>query len=380
VVVKTSVIYLMKDKFQFYSGYDGKIFEFRFVPEIVRDLDIINGGLLENLVKVFVSNNKIPPSGIVFVLAENAYFSKDFTASAQQKTGSNSAEVTKEFLRKDADEFIEHVPFDNVVSKTLPIKDGIKVCATNKDFYESIAIAFEHLGFTVESVVPGVVLGNGLSLRPTLDQAMASMILQKVSGVKEYNLLGQQVFQPQVKQEAEEVDEVELERLQTKKPNKKRLYGMVGVLFSLVIVLVVMFAQTMSPSEAPKSSVDANTPQPTAIINSPVVLPTLLPTTAPDTAPVSSEIQSLTVQIVNASDSATVAQDLQGVLDTYKFKSVSIQTQSPIGSSGSLVSFGPNVSQNVRNAVTGALKEYENNIIVQDQQIGTYDISIVIGQ
>src|ERR1700691_5906819 len=105
MVVKTGVIYLMKDKFQFYSGYDGKIFEFRFVPEIVRDLDIINGGLLENFIKVFVSNNKIPPSNLVFVLAESAYFSKDFTASPQQNAGNNAPEVTKEFLKKDADEF-----------------------------------------------------------------------------------------------------------------------------------------------------------------------------------------------------------------------------------------------------------------------------------
>jgi len=380
MVVKTSVIYLMKDKFQFFSGYDGKIFEFRFVPEIIRDLDIINGGLLENLIKVFVTNNKIPPSTIVFVLAENAYFSKDFTASAQQKAGNNPPEVTKEFLQKDAEEFIEHVPFDNVVSKTLPIKDGIKVCATNKDFYEAIAIAFEHLGFIVDCVVPGIVLGNGLSLRPVLDQAMASMIVQKVSGVKEYNLLGQQVFQPQIKQENEELDEVELEHLQTKKPNKKRLYGMVGVLFSLIIVLVVMFVQTQSPADAPKSAADANTPKPTPLINSPVVLATVVPTTVPNTIPSVSETENLTVQIVNASDSATVAENLQGVLDTYKFKNVSIQTQSPIGSSGSLVSFGPNVSQDVRNAVMDAMKKYESNIIVQNQQIGTFDISIVLGQ
>lgn len=378
---KTSVIYILKDKFQFYSSLDGKIYEFRFVPEIIRDLDVVNGGLLENLIKVFISNNKIPPSNVVIVLAENAYFSKDFVIPTQQKPAPNQRTITRELLQKNAEEFVEHVPFDNVVSKMIPIKDGLKVCATNKDFYEAIAITLEHMGFIVESVVPGVVLGNGLSLRPVLDPPMAALILQKINGVKEYNLLGQQVFQPQVKQETEEVDEVELERLQSKKPNKKRLYGMVGLLFSLIIVLVIMFVQTESPATTPKPTASANVPMPTPVINKPVVLPTVVPTlAAPVISPDLTSTQNLTVEIVNASDSGTVSQELQGDLDTFKFKSVSLQTQSPIGSSGSLVSFGPSVDQTTRNAVIAEIKKYESNVIVQDQKIGNFDISIILGQ
>lgn len=380
MVGKTSVIYLMKDKFQFFSSFDGKIFEFRFVPEIIQDLDVINNGLLENLIKIFVTNSRITPSNLVFILAENAYFSKDFVISSEQKSASNQRTVTRELLQKDAEEFVEHVPFDNVVSKMIPIKDGLKVCATNKDFYESIAIAFEHLGFIVDCVVPGIVLGNGLSLRPVLDQAMANMILQKVNSVKEYNMLGQQVFQPQVKQETEEIDEVELERLHSKKPNKKRLYGMVGVLFSLLIVLVIVYVQNDVPSSAPKPAVLANTPQPTPLINKPVVLATVVPTSMPNITPNISETQNLTVQIVNASNSPTVAQNLESVLDSYKFANIAIQTQSPIGSSGSLVSFAPDVSPDVRNAVVDAMKKYESNVMVQDQKVGTFDISIVLGQ
>jgi len=160
MTTKTSVVYLQKDKFQFYDANIGRVFEFRFVPEIIRDLDVINTELLENLVKVFVANSKITPCNLVFVLAENAYFTKDFVPPPQQKNATAQPEVTKELLQKQAEEFIEHVPFDNVVSKTIQLKGGLKVCATNKDFYESLAIAFEHLGFTMLSVIPGLVLGN----------------------------------------------------------------------------------------------------------------------------------------------------------------------------------------------------------------------------
>lgn len=380
MVEKTGVIYLMKDKFQFYSPYDGKIFEFRFVSELIRDLDVINSGLLENYIKAFITSSRTRPSNLVFVLAENAYFSKDFfVTSSQQKVGTQP-EVTKDMLQKQADEFIEHVPFDNVVSKTIPIKDGIKVCATNKDFYETVAIAFEHNGFTVESVVPATVLGNGLSLRPVLDQPLANLILQKINGVRQYNLLNQQVFQPPAKQETEEVDEVELEHLQPKKPDKKRLYSMIGVLFSLIIVLVIVYEQSQVPSSAPKQNALAST-TPAIQQVTPVALSTVIPTTSDaNTTPSEAETANLSVQIINASDSATAAQNLQGLLDTYKFQSISLQTQSPIGSSGSLVSFGSNVTQDVRDAVLTQVKKFETNIIVQDQKIGDYDISIVLGQ
>src|ERR1700733_4896336 len=101
MTVKTGVIYLMKDKFQFFSPYDGKIFEFRFTPEIIRDLDVISTEILENLIKAFVINSKISPSNLVVVLAENAYFSKDFVMPADQKA-SNQRTVTRELLQKEA--------------------------------------------------------------------------------------------------------------------------------------------------------------------------------------------------------------------------------------------------------------------------------------
>ncbi len=382
MTVRTGVVYLQKDKFQFFSGTDGRIFEFRFVPEIVRDLDIINSEMLENLIKVFVTNSRITPSNLVFVLSENAYFSKDFVPPAPQKTANEQRTVTRELLQKQAEEFVEHVPFDNVVSKMIALKDGFKVCATNKDFYESIAIAFEHLGFTVESVLPGVVLGNGLSLRPVLDAAMAGVILQKINTAKQYNLLNQQVFQPQTRQETEEVDEVELERLQNKKPNKKRLFGLVGVFSSLLIVLVFVYLQSQTPPTPPKQPANASTENPAPQVAAPVVLATVAPTI--DTTVQSStgnlSTQNLSVQIVDASSSSSAAQTLQGRLDTYKFKSVSLQTSTEVGSATTLVSFSPDTSQEVRNVILGEVKKLGNDVNVQEKQIGTYDISIVLGQ
>ncbi len=379
-IAKTGVIYLQKNTFQFYSPYLKTILEFRFVSEIIRDLDVVNTVLLENLIKVFVANNKITPSNLIIVLADNAYFTKDFLMNSAQKLSNTSVPVSKELLQKQADEFIEHVPFDNVVSKTIPIKDGLKVCAANKDFYEAFAIAFEHLGFMVESILPGLVLGNGVSLRPVMDSAMASLILQKANAVRQYNLLNQQVFQPQITQETEEIDEIELARTQSKKSDKKRLYALAGIFISLLLVLVIVYMQSQTTTTPPKQPVFANTANPTPQVAKPVILATIPPTALPSVLPGSLSTRNLTVQIINASPSATIAQELLGQLDTYKFKSVNLQTQSAIGSAGTLVAFAPTTGQDIRNAVLDEVRKYESNIIVQDKQIGIFDITIVLAQ
>jgi len=374
---KLSVVYLQKDKFQLFSPTIGRVIEFRFPPEIIRDLDVLNTELLENQIKVFVTNSKISPSGLLFVLAENAYFTKDFNQPAQPKGATAQPAVNTDLLQKQADEFIEHVPFDNVVSKTIPLKDGMKVIATNKDFYESIAIAFEHLGFTVQSVLPGMVLGNGMGLKPVLDPPLVNLAIQKANTMRQYNLLNQQVYQPMVKQDTEEVDEVEIERQLPKKANKKSIYALIGIVPVILGLFVVLYQQFTAPP--PKWKTQASPPVRSQVAK-PVQLATIVPTSPAASTSSTLQTQDLTVQIVNTTDSATIAQTLLGRLDTYRFKSVGLQTQSAVSSGSTLVSFSPTVSQDVRDTVLNEVKKLETNVLVQDKQLGTFDITIVLGQ
>ncbi|HEX8932440.1 MAG TPA: hypothetical protein VF810_04755, partial [Patescibacteria group bacterium] len=64
---KTGIIFLQRDKLQIYSPFLPNVLEFRFVPELIRDFDLINRELLENLIKVFLVNNKLPASNMVMV-------------------------------------------------------------------------------------------------------------------------------------------------------------------------------------------------------------------------------------------------------------------------------------------------------------------------
>jgi hypothetical protein len=387
-MTKPGVIYLQKDKFQIFSPFLGSILEFRFLPTVIRDLDVINLDLLGSQMKDFVTNGKIPPGNMIIVLCDNAYFVKDFLypnpAAQPTKPGQIAVippKVTLDDLKKQAELFVEHVPYDNVVSKTIPLKNGIRVCSVNQDLYGSLKLAFESMGFTIDTVLPGLVFGNNASARPVLDAAMASFILQKANTLKQYDLLSQSAFVPQSQEEVEAVEEdvVASSVSQDKKPSKKRLIALGGVFASLVVVLIIVYVQSQAPTTPPQQPALAQGTQPAA--QQPAAVNTQ-PTVAPTQATVidATQTQNLNVQIVNASNSATFGQSLKLGLSKYTFKSVTMQTQSNIGTASTVVSFAASVTQPVRNAILDEVRKVKNDIIIQEKQDGGSDVSIILGK
>lgn len=386
---KTGVIYLLNDRLQLFSPMLGNVVEFKFVPEVVRDLDVVNKVLMENLIKVFVTNGKIPPSNLIILLSDNTYFIKDFTLPAQppaQKTPQpgkpEEPKVTMEVLMQEADKFVEHVPYDNVVSKTFPMKNGMRVCAANKDFFDAVKGSFEKLGFTVESVIPGMVLGNNLSAKPVLDAALTSTVLQRSQSLKQYDLLTQETYVPASEKASDQTEEVEVEDPQNKKPDKKRLIALVGVLASLIIVLIIVFVQSQQPPTPPQQPAQASSPaavKPASTVN------TEQPTQAPVVAtPVptipAATMKAFSVQLVSSSDSVAAGQTLNAALAKYGFKSVASQTQSTISSADTLVIFSSTVPQEVRNLILEEVRKVKSNITVQDRPSGTVDIAVIVGK
>lgn len=253
--MSTILILLQKEKFDLYSLTTAKLYEFRFVPEIIRDLEVINIELLENLIKLFITSNKIAPENICIVLSDNACFIKDFLSnvtpqpvnSTQSVGASASAHPipvlpNQDELIEQSKEFIEHVPFDKVVSKIIPISNGIKVVAVNLDFYEAIQNAFEKLGFKVNSVIPGIVFGNGISTKPVLDIVTANTILQQADSVREYDLLKQVAFIAPTKQSVDSDRGVDVEEKPHKKSSKRVfvMLGVFGVLIGILLLVLVL--------------------------------------------------------------------------------------------------------------------------------------------
>ena len=246
----TGLIYLQQDKFDFYQPAIGKIIEFGFVTEIIKDLEIINADLLDNLIKLFVTNNKIVPGEMVMVIADNACFIKDFILPSAQpvpkivSTDGKSPVVVAALHPKISDEeiksFIEHVPFENVISKTFDLASGTKVIALNKDMYEAIKSSFEKLGFKINFVLPGVVFENNIGSVAVLNLAVAKNMLISADIVKEQNLLFKKNYVSE-NHDFKKQDEPDSTKKQPVKKSNKRLFLMIGIFVVLIIILVFVY-------------------------------------------------------------------------------------------------------------------------------------------
>jgi hypothetical protein len=250
------IIFLHKDKFDFFERGLTKIIEFRFVSEIVRDLEVVNAELLENLIKLFVTGNQAVPSEVAIVVADNASFVKDFSnpqvpsqpgpgnlqASQLQKAPADNSES----MESEINDFIENVPFESVSFKKFPTATGMKVIAVNKDLYEAVKVSFEKTGFKVSGVYPGLIFGGGVGSKISLDIVTFNQILQQVETLREHNFL----IEEKVKQTAPPVENGNGENQNytvpeqdTKAPaktDKKRLFIMLSVFAVLIAILVYL--------------------------------------------------------------------------------------------------------------------------------------------
>lgn len=386
---QSGIILLHRDSFQVYSPYLTTILEFRFVPEIIRDLDVINKDLLENLIKLFITNSKIPPSNMQLVIADNAAFIKDFAASAPPSPQPGVTPVSSQNfideLKVEADKFTEHVPFENVVSKTFPWNNGLRVFAVNQELYEDIKNSFEKNGFTIDVVIPGFLLGN-LSISPTIDIGLAATLPEKINGLRQNNLLTKAIRED----ETQDSDEQEQDTGEHKPPvemrmpqgkDKKRLYVMVGVFVVLIIILIIVYFQSLTPPpvmtntstvQQPVTAVQpatTNNVQTTPIVQSvATVIPSLV------------VAKELTVQIVSIPVSVRSAQTLKTRLDTFGFKSVQIQNQTTTGASKSLITFSSRPSPAVKNSLLEEVRKIAADVTVQENKENSIDIAVFLAK
>lgn len=166
------------------SVYDGNgILKLDLPGNIVRDMDVIDKIALDSLIDTFVKGRKLVPSKLWLVLADSTCFAKDFTQADPVK------------LEGEVKEFLEAVPFDQVVSKRYRAQSSVRVIATNYELLEAIGEIFERDGFSLEGIVPSVIF-PGYGVRKILDADFARYIISNKSLMRQSNML--QKIEPSV--------------------------------------------------------------------------------------------------------------------------------------------------------------------------------------
>lgn len=116
--------------------------KFVFPPGIISYLEIMDETKLQEEIKKFVEQNKIPISSLILVLGADVLFEKESTINSPDQ------------IKKTEDEFRESVPFENVYVKTWNFGTTFRHVACNVDLLNYLRIAFEQLGFDIIFAIP----------------------------------------------------------------------------------------------------------------------------------------------------------------------------------------------------------------------------------
>lgn len=236
---QTAVVYIDTDKALFYTGKTVDIFRLDFPSNVISDLDLVSEEKLTELIDSFCKTNNLEGTKYetTLVFSTGSVFEKDFADE-------NKEENTQ------MQQFIDIVPFEDVLSKTYKLDKKTKVVVINKTLYEALKNALEKKNFSISSVLPYSVLQEiNTELANSVNLAF---IAGKIDSYKQYNL-----------NDSENNNSNNKIKTNDSKKQNKRVYILIGIFILLLILLGVLVISTLSPQQSSKKGT--------------VVLPTLTP-------------------------------------------------------------------------------------------------------
>lgn len=148
MTTQQAVLYVQRNGFYYQDdGKNSSTLRYNFLPSVVLDLDILDAKAFAESIKAFIVNNKLSAKECIIVISESVYFEKDYIG------------ITKEQEQPVTQLFVDSVPFENVLTKTYLIENGIKVVVANKDFCLGIKNACDANGLAVAAITPAVIVG-----------------------------------------------------------------------------------------------------------------------------------------------------------------------------------------------------------------------------
>ena len=223
------ILFLDRSGFSVFQDTMADIAKFNFTPDIVANLDVVNKEQFSTLITTFIQINKIVPSSLALVLSDNIIYEKDI-----QALNSETQENIDKEHKEEIQEFLEDIPFEEVLAKVIKI--GVpRIVAVNKDLVMTIADVFVNKGSVLEAIIPSFMYGETVNFAAGLTQNNIQAILEGSEILKTGNLLTDQ-------QRITSVQGLETEQKEKeKKPQNLRLYILVGVFVTLLVILAVVY-------------------------------------------------------------------------------------------------------------------------------------------
>lgn len=210
------IVYIDRERLQFYGGSLSAIPALEMQPVVIRDLEVVNRDALYALVNQWLKQNNLGSNRLFFILSPTVYFEKVLTATGE-------SEQETEILA-----FYDSVPFEELTTRVL-IVDGKKhAFAANRNLLEALRHAFILQGLRVIGVVPAFLLGT-VAAKRWLDAEMGAYVLKHFDMLRQQNIIDTE--------EQNQSAPAQVAHVPTTKSNP-RLMIMVGIFGVLLLVLI----------------------------------------------------------------------------------------------------------------------------------------------
>lgn len=210
------VLFIDRNRIQLYRSDTGGLYVVDIPETIIKDLEIRDAEGLFALIGQWIARVGVPPAPLVCIVGEALCFSKDLPAAEDQPAGNQSVS------------FLDHVPFEAVVSRVYEIEKGKRVIAVNSAVCELVQRAFTAQGFSVRAFVPVGALG-GKTIR-LLDAEIGSWAVKNTD-----TLIRQSIAAPQVVEKLPQSAESA-----QKKSSLPILLGAFGLLVMLLVIVLIL--------------------------------------------------------------------------------------------------------------------------------------------
>ena len=164
-----TVVFLDKNRIQFYESRDGTLVSLEVPETIMRDLEIANPTALGESVKTFLNQNHISASVSILVFSDTVVLTRELTGTREEKE--------LEFQK-----FLDAVPFENILSRRYVFGEHDIAIAMPRAGFEPLIAILQEARFPVMAVVPTFTLGPMKNKR-WLDAEMGKFVAGKAETI-----------------------------------------------------------------------------------------------------------------------------------------------------------------------------------------------------
>ena len=348
------ILFIDRSGFSIFQDTLPNIVKFNFTADIVANLDVVNKEKFSNLIATFIQINKIISSSIAVVLSDTVIYIKDLA---------NPLEA-----QKDTQDFLEDVPFEEILAKVIKTDNLNRIVAVNKDLVMTIINAFVNKGSNAEAVTPSFMYGENVNFTVGLTQDNIRIILENTETLRSGNLLtDQEKMIPPAGAKSDLANE-------EKKPQNISLYLLVGVFVTLLVILAVVYfnlGASKSPPASPKvKNSSVNTVSTPTIIQASQITITTTPV----------DLKSVKIKIVQNSGSEAIGNNLKNELLKIGFEDIVSETSGDTPSEKSSVIFSQNVPADLKNEMIIGIKKIFPEISILENQDINLTVTILIGK